>query len=334
MAATSKSIFTYQKAPRNITSYMLSRGVADFSDLYQWDNYETGYAFLFVLEIPRFLEELKKVNDEYKQLIESYKHILEYDFKNLSGLEDMTADTSTLTDGINEINVITRVREQSNGSFTMRYYERSGSIITKVNELYLRGIKDPRTQVKRYHGLLDPVYDDTNSKNTVQTSTATSTTTNTNKAVNFNGTNIKAGYENECFTFLYFNTDNTCTQIEKAFLLASCQPQNAELSMYEYEKGNIEWRELNYTFSGFPITGPGVTKKAQDFLKWVNSCTVFDESRFGYAALQRMPESSSIEKPVNITTDNTAFKLNSSNVNDWWSGEDTKNSTGITGVTV
>ena len=294
MAATSKSIFTYQKAPRNITSYMLSRGVADFSDLYQWDNYETGYAFLFVLEIPRFLEELKKKNNEYRQLIEGYRHILEYDFKNLSGIEDMTAETSTLTDGINEINVITRVREQSNGSFTMRYYERSGSIITKVNELYLRGIKDPRTQVKRYHGLLDP--DSTKSK-------------------------IKAGYENECFTFLYFNTDNTCTNIEKAFLLASCQPQNAELSMYEYEKGNIEWRELNYTFSGFPITGPGVTKKAQDFLSWINKCTVFDESRFGYAALQRMPNSSAYNTPSIQEEKNDTFTLNRSRVNEWWSGE-------------
>ena len=311
MAATSKSIFTYQKAPRNITSYMLSRGVADFSDLYQWDNYETGYAFLFVLEIPRFLEEVKKMNDEYKALIEGYKHILEYDFKNLSGLEDMQADSSTLTDGINEINVITRVREQSNGSFTMRYYERSGSIITKVNELYLRGIKDPRTQVKRYHGLLDP-----SSEGSV-VGTANSGNINTNIS------NIKAGYENECFTFLYFNTDNTCTQIEKAFLLASCQPQTAELSMYEYEKGNIEWRELNYTFSGFPITGPGVTKKAQDFLKWVNACTVFDESRFGYAALQRMPSSSSYNGAVKQETSQNEYKLNSSAVNDWWSGTDT-----------
>ena len=295
MASTSKSIFTYQKAPRNITSYMLSRGVADFSDLYQWDNYETGYAFLFVLEIPRFLDELKKQNDEYRQLIEGYRHILEYDFKNLSGLEDMTADSSTLTDGINELNVITRVREQSNGSFTMRYYERSGSIITKVNELYLRGIKDPRTQVKRYHGLLDP--------------------DNTNSPIK------EAGYEKECFTFLYFNTDNTCTHIEKAFLLASCQPQNAELSMYEYEKGNIEWRELNYTFSGFPITGPGVTKKAQDFLSWVNACTVFDESRFGYAALQRMPSSSSYNAPVIQEERNDTFTMNKSNVNDWWYGQ-------------
>lgn len=306
MAATSKSIFTYQKSPRNITSYMLSRGVADFSDLYQWDNYETGYAFLFVLEIPRFLEELKKQNDEYRALIEGYRHILEYDFKNLSGLEDMTADSSTLTDGINELNVITRVREQSNGSFTMRYYERSGSIITKVNELYLRGIKDPRTQVKRYHGLLDPV-------NTAGSSTSNNTIGNSS--------NIKSGYENECFTFLYFNTDNTCTEIEKAFLLASCQPQNAELSMYEFEKGNIEWRELSYTFSGFPITGPGVTKKAQDFLSWVNSCTVFDESRFGYAALQRMPSSATYNASSIQEQKNDTFALNTSNVNDWWSGK-------------
>ncbi|MBQ8130980.1 MAG: hypothetical protein IJ193_00650 [Bacilli bacterium] len=309
--ASTKSIFTYQKQPRPITSYMLSRGVADFSDLYQWDNYETGYGFFFVLEIPRFLEEMKKLSTDYKTLIENYVHILEYDFKNLSGFEDMTADSSTLTDGINELNIVTRVREQSNGSFTMRMYERSGSVINKVNELFLRGVKDPRTQVKRYNGLLDPSY--ARAQNVNSSGTATGSTT----------TALNAGYENETFTFLYFATDNTCLNIEKAFLLTSCQPQNAELSMYEYEKGNIEWREINYTFSGFPITGPGVTKKAQDFLKWVNESTIFDESKFGYAALQRMPASSTYNAPVVQEVKNDVFSMNQSRVNSWWKDDGT-----------
>lgn len=273
------NIYEGMKAPRDITRYMLSRGVVDYSDLYQFDNYETGYSFLIVLKIPEFLSKLKDANDTYKTLINDYTHILEYDFKGLDGIDDLTIDTNSLSDGINEINIITKTNEQSAGSFTMRYYERSGSIITKVNELFIRGIKDPRTQVKRYNGLIDPI----------------------NKSASV----IQAGYENETFEFLYGVCDNTMSNIEKAYLLVACQPTSAEMSMYNSQKGEIQWRELNYAFNGYPITGSAVTKRAQDFLDWINSRTVFEESRFGYKSLNNIqsPSEKSTNEPTSALAD-------------------------------
>lgn len=252
-----KNIFNGMKKPRDLTKYMLSRGVVDYSNLYQFDNYETGYAFLICLKIPYFLEMASKVISAYTTLIDNYKHILEYDFKSLDGIEDIGVDPNELSDGINNINIITKVNEQSASSFSMRYYERSGSIITRCNELYLRGIKDPRTGVKRYLGLYDPK----------------------------NGPIFETSYEYETFDFLYFVTDNTCYNIEKAYMLVSCQPTVAETSMYTYTKGDINWHELNYQMNGFPITGPAVTGLAQEFLDWINRRTVFEESRFGYQAI-------------------------------------------------
>lgn len=261
------SIFTHQMEPRDVTGYMLSRGVADYSNLYQWNNFETGYAFLFLLKIPNFLDKLRNSNTQYGKLISSYCHILEYDFRSLDGIDNMTVETSDLNDGINTLPIITRVTEQAGSAFSMRYYERSGSIITKTHELFLRGVKDPRTQVKRYHGLIKPEVDGKQ-----QTDSMT------------------AGYENETFEFLYFVTDNTATQIEKAYLLVSCQPTDANLQMYNYTKGEIAWSEVSVNFNGYPITGPGITKKAKDFLEWVNNRTIFDETKFGYKALSEMPE--------------------------------------------
>lgn len=265
------NIYDGMKEPRDITRYMLSRGVVDYSDLYQFDNYETGYSFLIVLKIPEFLTKLKDQNTTYKTLINDYTHILEYDFKGLDGIDDLGTETNSLSDGINEINIITKTTEQSAGNFTMRFYERSGSIITKVNELFIRGIKDPRTQVKRYNGLLDPINKDSSL--------------------------ISAGYENETFEFLYGVCDNTMSYIEKAYLLVSCQPTSAEMSMYNSTKGDIAWRELNYSFNGYPITGSAVTKRAQEFLDWINNRTVFEESRFGYKSLNNM------ESPSNKNSD-------------------------------
>ncbi len=60
-----------------------------------------------------------------------------------------------MTNGVKNINVINKVNSQSASTFTLRYFEKSGSILTKVHELFLRGIKDPTTQVKHYHGLIE-----------------------------------------------------------------------------------------------------------------------------------------------------------------------------------
>ena len=55
MAEYINNIFDGMKEPRDVTGYMLTRGVADYSDLYQFNNYETGYGFLICLKIPTFL---------------------------------------------------------------------------------------------------------------------------------------------------------------------------------------------------------------------------------------------------------------------------------------
>lgn len=265
MATSVDNIFTGTKSVRDITKYMLTRGVVDYSALAQWDLFETGYAFLIVLKIPEFLRQLENVNSEYKTLIDNYWHLLEYDFMSLDGIEDMGVDTNDLNDGVNSLNIITRVNMQSASTFTMRYRERSGSVFTKVHELFLRGVKDPRTQVKRYNGLLK-------------------TGDQRNQSV------LDAGYENETFQFLYFVTDNTARDIEKAYLIVSAQPTTAELSMYNYTKGTIEWHELSIPFNGYPVTGPAVTNKAQKFLDWINENTIFEEAKFGYEALNNMAD--------------------------------------------
>lgn len=263
MANTVDNIFTGMKSVRDITKYMLTRGVVDYSALSQFDLYETGYAFLIVLKIPEFLRQLENVNTDYKTLIDNYWHLLEYDFKGLDGIEDMGVDTNDISDGINNLNIITKVNMQSASTFQMRYQERSGSVFTRVHELFLRGIKDPRTQVKRYNGLLK-------------------TGDEKDQSV------LDAGYENETFQFLYFVTDNTAREIEKAYLIVSAQPTTAELSMYNYTKGEIGWRDLNMSFNGFPITGPAITAKSQKFLNWINENTVFQEDQFGYEAISKM----------------------------------------------
>ena len=263
MAETVNNIFSNTLSPRPVTQYTLMRGVTDYTNLAQFDLYETGYSFLVTLQIPTFLDKLTANNSEYKTLVDNYRHILEYDFRGAQGIEDITSETSPLTNGISDINIITRVTEQAGSSFTMNYFERSGSLITKTHELFLRGVKDPRTQVKRYNGLLRG-RQGRNGINNIMTD---------------------KGYQYEVFHFLLIVTDNTALNVEKAYILASCQPAIANTSIYNVTRGEISFSEIPVQFNGFPIPGRIVTQKAVDFLDYINDMTCFDEMEYGYQIL-------------------------------------------------
>lgn len=259
-------MFENLKAPRDITSKTLMRGTADFGNLNQWNLFEGGYAVLVPCKVPKILKLLAAKNANYQTLLNNYLHILEYEFRGISGLEDMTAETGEITDGINQINIINKVTMQSGSTFEMRYFEKSGSTITKLHELYLRCIKDPRTQIKHYGGLIgaeggiDP--DD-------------------------------VGFDLETFSYLYYVTDNTMRRVEKAYYIIAAQPNNAELSIYNVEKGDISFKEIGVSYNGFPITGNVIDKKAQEHLDWLHNANnpnrlVADSTEFAYTGINEI----------------------------------------------
>lgn len=233
-------LFKNTKDYRDVTKYNLMRGVPDFGSLVQFNPYETGYAAFIVCGMPKFMEELARRDWSYQKLIENWKHIIEYEFKSFDGLQDLNADTIQLGDDLNSINVINKVNMQSASEFSLTYDEKSGSPLTKFAKLYLTGIKDPRTQVKTYHGLIH--------------------------------NNILApGFENEVFTFLFIATDNTMREVEAAYLLIGCQLNNADTDMYNYTKGDINKREVQVKFSGYPITSTRIEACAKDMMEFLLS---------------------------------------------------------------
>ena len=280
------NIFSDTMSTTDVQAFTLMRGVTDFSNLAQYDLYETGYSFLINLSIPKFLKNAKSLSDEYKKLINNYCHIIEYDFRGMSGIDDITSDTGALTNGINELNIITRVNEQGGGQFSMNYFERAGSTITKVHELFLRGIKDPRTQFKRYNGQIKGPRGAAGSNNG-----------NTNT--------INASYANEVFNYMLIVTDNTGFNVEKSYIIASAQPTTANTSIYQVERGQIGFSEIPVNMNGFPITGRVVNNKAAKMLTYINQATCFDEMEYGYNILTK--DNSDIDAIGSTLTSSTVY---------------------------
>ena len=241
------NMFTDLKTPRDITGYTLFRGTTDFTQLQQFDLYESGYPYLVVVSIPQFLKKMAEKDPEVKKLVDSYVHILEYEFRGFqSGLENITSETGEVNNGLQSINVITKTNAPSASTFSMNYYEKSGSTLTKMHELYLRSVKDPATGFKTYNGLIGTKNDQINPQD--------------------------AGFHKECFSFLYIHTDNTGMLIEQAAYLIGCMPTTAELStLYNGQKGDIQFQEVGVEFTGFPIRGSQVNARAKKILDWMNN---------------------------------------------------------------
>ena len=271
-----KGVFNdYTVTPRDLTKYTAYRGVTDFSQIGQFNQFESGYQFLSVLSLPTFMVKLGDKNAKIAQMNKSFVHMLEYEFRGLDGLPDLTADTFEITDGINTQRMINKVSRETSVTVSSQYFEKSGSLITKWSEYYLTGIKDPMSQAKTYHGL---IADDS--------------------------VNITPGLENEVFTMLYYVTDNTMLRLERAVLLANCQLTKAETSMYNGSRDNISNKEMTIEWNCFPIMGTQVDKAAKSLLHDITGVAVsttndtvsYKQDKVGTATLDSSDYSSGIMK--------------------------------------
>lgn len=238
--------FSDLKSPRDIAKYTLYRGTTDFSQLEQFDMFESGYPYLIMVSMPEFIKKMAEKDEDVRKLVENYKAVIEREFLGFdSGLNNIDTETQEISNGVQSINVITKVNAPSASTFSATYREKAGSPITKMHELYLRSIKDPNTTFKTYNGL-----------------------------IGFGDGQIDpadAGYHKECFSFLYIHTDNTGLLLERAVYWTGCQPTTANLDIYNGRKGDVNFAEIGVEYNGFPLMNKKINAQAKKILDWMNS---------------------------------------------------------------
>jgi hypothetical protein len=111
---------------------------------------------------------------------------------------------------------------------------------------------------------------------------------------------------------MYFLTDNTMTKIERAFLIAACQPTTANYSdLYTGNKGDIQFAEVALPFNGFFINNDYVYQKAQDMLLAMRNPAnltatrvIVDSNNFKYNAIAHAGISTKAEGGADYNTPN------------------------------
>lgn len=240
MATVQDTFNTYSKRPRSVAEYTMMRGVTDFTNAAQFNAYLKGYQHLVVISVPEYLKVLgSNGNSDAQKLLDLFCYILEYEFKGLDGIEDITVDNIEFTDGISTMNSMGKVTQQSASEISMSFTEKSGAVITKFIDMYIRGVRDPRTQAKTYHGLIKQGI-------------------------------LPAGFENEVFNLMYIVTDETMLGLEKAYLLCNAWPNKVPSSIYNGTKGEIEKVDVEVTMQCFVIDGEEVDARALKMLAYLN----------------------------------------------------------------
>ena len=242
------NMFSELKTPADLTKYTLFRGTTDFSQLQQFELYESGYPYLVLVSIPRFIEVMAKKDDSVRDLVNSYKAVIERGFPSFcSGLTNVGGEASEISNGVQSVNLITKVNAPSGSTISATYKEKAGAVITKMHELYLRSIRDPNSTFKTYNGMIgfdkDQLHPDSND----------------------------VGFHNECFTFLYMHTDNTGLMLERAVLYTCCQPTTAELQIFNGRKGDVQFQEVSVEYNAFPLMGKQIDAQANKILAWMNN---------------------------------------------------------------
>ena len=202
--------------------------------------FESCHGMLIIINKPKFIEKIAETDTDVKDLLDNFCNILEYEFKNLDGIEDINAEDLEYTDGISTIAGVGKVNEQSNSDITVQVTEKSGSMVTKFIKYYLDGVRDSRTQIKHYHGLIAEG-------------------------------KLNMGFENEVFNMLYLVTDATGLALEAAYLLANAWPNSAKTgTLYNYDKSSIETKTIDITFKCFVLRNREVDKRAVKMLAHIN----------------------------------------------------------------
>lgn len=280
MATTTSSYgvpTTYVKRPTSIAEYSMMRGVTDFTNASQFNLYEKSYSYLFVLAIPKYIEELGKLDTEVKRLTDAFCNIIQYEFKGASGFDDITTEDLEITDGISTLNVLGKVVKQSTAEISTTYTEKSSVVLTNFTKYYLEGIRDPRTQAKTYHGLIK-------------------------------AGKLAPGFENEIFTLFYIVTDNTLMMLQKSYLMCNAYPTNSKQSIHESERGSVEKVDVEISWRCFLVDGDEVDKRAVKLLAKINTENAVANA---YTTMDKTLNAASIS----AANDQTKVSVNSTPVN-------------------
>ena len=198
---------------RDITQYALFMGGTNVINevLQCYNPLKTGYARLFMVKKPVFLEET------IPGKLKNFKHILEYGNTSVSGIGDISVDFNSIRGGyVGKAFDIPSYASDETNRITIGVYEFSGCPMREVLHSWINGSTDLLSGLTHFNGC---------------------------------SADIERIQANQTAEFIFVNTDNTGEQVEYACLLANCFPTGISNGHFNYQSGEHNLVELNIEFT-------------------------------------------------------------------------------------
>jgi hypothetical protein len=115
----------------------------------QFDPFRKGFARLFILRLPRFMELMDAA------AAKRFKHLLEFGFTQINGISNPTLETESLTGGYTGGSFeIPSIAKDNTNEITIQLYEFSGLPIREFLDTWITGISDKLVGIGHYHGMI------------------------------------------------------------------------------------------------------------------------------------------------------------------------------------
>jgi len=220
---------------KDMTQYSLFLGGLNVTAraLEQYDPLRTGYARIFFVRMPKFMEII--LPEKTKKI----RHLMEYGFVAIDGIQNTNLDFDPITGGYagRQFDVPTVAKDDTN-EISLRLYECAGSPLREYMDMWISGISDPYTGIGHYHGAMDK--DPT----------------------------IKYSQSNHVAEAIYVQTDPTGREdgIEYACLLSNMMPKNVKKDHFNYESGSHPIVQIDLPFTATKYESPQINIIAKQLI--------------------------------------------------------------------
>lgn len=220
--------------------YFLEGIDATDQNLDQMTPYIPGISRLYFHKVPYFMQ------TAFPNLTDNFRSYIETGFKAISGIGDLSATEATIEGGwanqkLDNISTVTDDTTQ----IEVTLYEQTGSPVRQFIETWMTGIRDPRSGVAHYHGVVT-------------------------SPVSGRGGDVDYGEQNHTGEFVYVVLDPTAQYIEYAALLAHVWPKNVPKQHLNYTSGDRGPAEMQLQFSCIKYEGKYINEIAAYYISKSN----------------------------------------------------------------
>lgn len=229
IAANSTRVLRNTKTFENF-SYFLGGVDVTHQNLDKFTPYIRGVSRIFLHKPPIFMRKLDP------DMSKAFKTYIETGYKSVSGIGDISVEFTNFEGGFAGQNFQTvQLARDDTESVTISVYELTGSPIREYIDTWVTGVRDPRSGIAHYHGLIEKYFNNPSG-----------------------GDGLPYAEINHTAEFIYTTYDPTGLALEYACMFAHCFPRRVPKDHLNYESGNRDNAQLDLEFAAEKYESPAI----------------------------------------------------------------------------